>query len=606
MQSRPRFKALKPNSDKETRLKRRKEARDKAREEANHNHHAPNIRPPIVTTIRAEDEELSLGLDFKLPAITVPLQKQYAGMHPVISSTQASITCASLGVDGVLDLLNNVLRTAYTLDEPFLREHLKECISNGHDFGMAYASLRPRWFDGFSELKTIMNNCRYEDEKLRREALDLDRGRITAQIRPRRVWDLFANRVVPIWVTRKFPLAISHSWMEPKLRSSIRTPINASKWPVPFLIDSSLERVRIELLNLGAEYVWLDVLCLRQFGDAEYEALRKEEWLVDVPTIGGVYHQNQMIVCYYSGLGRPFRVGDVNHERHWLKRAWTLQEISLNSICAGETDDADSPSRASVKEDGHYDDQNIDSFYERLGSLSMFAQETDNIFPVLSAMLERFAVNLNDKVAGMAYLLRSRDVPVYVEGQSTEDAWDNLLRTMNSRYLGDLLFLYPYAGSPRHAWLPSWEQIKKEDLPASGGVHLYEQVEMKACQVQSDGEDPKTESRSIARHRGYRIMECKIEGLSNNIESLSKSKPRRDGYAVIGSYRFKVQALHKQIISEDDCFTMVAGEGLEYWVVGYVGHSGLIRKHTVVRMFSEDRDRLKSLKFGSLQYSEYS
>ena len=36
------------------------------------------------------------------------------------------------------------------------------------------------------------------------------------------------------------------------------------RWPVPIPVHTSLERVRIECLNLGAEYVWADVLCLRQ------------------------------------------------------------------------------------------------------------------------------------------------------------------------------------------------------------------------------------------------------------------------------------------------------------------------------------------------------
>ncbi len=35
------------------------------------------------------------------------------------------------------------------------------------------------------------------------------------------------------------------------------------------------------MLNLGAEYVWLDVLCLRQ-KEGLREDLREEEWKVDV------------------------------------------------------------------------------------------------------------------------------------------------------------------------------------------------------------------------------------------------------------------------------------------------------------------------------------
>ncbi len=39
--------------------------------------------------------------------------------------------------------------------------------------------------------------------------------------------------------------------------------------PVPIPQDTSLDLIRIEMLNLGAEYAWLDVLCLRQEGRAK-------------------------------------------------------------------------------------------------------------------------------------------------------------------------------------------------------------------------------------------------------------------------------------------------------------------------------------------------
>ncbi len=45
------------------------------------------------------------------------------------------------------------------------------------------------------------------------------------------------------------------------------TPINGHEWPVPMPSDADLDLIRIEMLNNGAEYVWLDVLCLRQKGE---------------------------------------------------------------------------------------------------------------------------------------------------------------------------------------------------------------------------------------------------------------------------------------------------------------------------------------------------
>ncbi len=54
--------------------------------------------------------------------------------------------------------------------------------------------------------------------------------------------------------------------------------------------DADLNLIRIEMLNLGEEYAWLDVLCLRQKEEGgPREDLRVEEWRLDVTTIGGVY-----------------------------------------------------------------------------------------------------------------------------------------------------------------------------------------------------------------------------------------------------------------------------------------------------------------------------
>ncbi|KAK0214304.1 hypothetical protein IW262DRAFT_1278936 [Armillaria fumosa] len=108
--------------------------------------------------------------------------------------------------------------------------------------------------------------------------------------------------------------------------------------PVPMPKDADLNLIRIEMLNFGAEYARLDVLCLRQKARAEdppsspsqeewghREVLRREEWKVDLPTIGWVYHKGEKVVYYFSGLGLPlsFKRGDFESERSWFNGAWT-------------------------------------------------------------------------------------------------------------------------------------------------------------------------------------------------------------------------------------------------------------------------------------------
>ena len=58
--------------------------------------------------------------------------------------------------------------------------------------------------------------------------------------------------------------AVTHSWTD-DMKPLNRTPINQYQWPVPVPGGVDLEcDVRTELLSFGAEYVWLDDLCLRQ------------------------------------------------------------------------------------------------------------------------------------------------------------------------------------------------------------------------------------------------------------------------------------------------------------------------------------------------------
>ena len=117
-----------------------------------------------------------------------------------------------------------------------------------------------------------------------------------------------------------------------------------------------LEDIRGEMIRLGVRYAWLDVLCLRQKVQSTLainlaipvtevverrEQRRLEEWGVDVPTIGGVYTnsllyctlKDRTVVVFMNGLGRPFRDEGWASERHWLRRAWTLQEVPPISQC---------------------------------------------------------------------------------------------------------------------------------------------------------------------------------------------------------------------------------------------------------------------------------
>ena len=188
-------------------------------------------------------------------------------------------------------------------------------------------------------------------------------------MRPRRIWDICGNTIIPAtWFFGPpcqlpgFPnipvgvKPISHAWVADADRTYIMTEANQWMWPIPLPRGVQLEDVRGEMIRLGVRYAWLDVLCLRQqFRPAlakdlaiparevieKHNECRKMEWKVDVPTIGAIYsdlgkrtiYRGGPIVIFMSGLGRPFRDEGWASERHWLKRAWTVQETPALSEC---------------------------------------------------------------------------------------------------------------------------------------------------------------------------------------------------------------------------------------------------------------------------------
>ena len=180
---------------------------------------------------------------------------------------------------------------------------------------------------------------------------------------PLRLWDLYSHRVITYrwfknsdWSVSNWVRyteyadywAISHSWVSAHDRVNLTTPVNQEQYPVPIPEGVTLEAVRDELLGMGAQFCWLDILCLRQryisiSGDPlpgwgkkivygrswpELEELRKEEWKTDIPMIGQIYEKSKQTIRWYNGLGRPFTETGWGDNRHWCNRVWTLQENS--------------------------------------------------------------------------------------------------------------------------------------------------------------------------------------------------------------------------------------------------------------------------------------
>ncbi|KAK0461639.1 uncharacterized protein EV420DRAFT_1330483, partial [Desarmillaria tabescens] len=381
-----------------------------------------------TVTISAFDET---GLEKS--SVRVPKQRTFRGQKPIIPSSLADTPCHDLGLDGLLEHLNKILVTTCTLDDHSLSSLLEECILNDYDFGTAYGLLRPTWYTkNWIAIQDKLSICEAQDNVTRKGVLINDRI-ITCEVPPQR---------------KRFS-AISHSWVEEEDRVDLWTPINRKEWPVPIPRDANLKLIRIEMLNLGAEYVWLDVLCLRE-RDGPREDLRAEEWRVDVPTIGHVYQEAERVVCYFSGLGRPlgFKKGDLDSNRCWFNRAWTLQEGKEDSIFGGDMGNG-----------GNMEEEVRKRFHEQVSVLKDTRWALQHVFRMLSQMQMRVSTNPVDKIAALAYLLLSREIPAYREAQCEEDAWTALVNVISKRYRGQLFFLYPEPGNGKRCWRPSWDQV---------------------------------------------------------------------------------------------------------------------------------------------------
>ncbi len=408
------------------------------------------------------------------------------GPKPVIPSSLADTPSASLGVDGLLKTLNSTLGTRYDLT-PSLSSLLEAYISKEYDFGTVYGYLRPIWFDcDFNNVEDSLCSSEAKDLEIRQQAL-VD-GQITVKglfMAPRRVWDLFSNRVVPWWVALHTPWGISHAWLDISRRKNVLTPINGHEWPVPIPEDANLDLIRIEMLNLGAEYAWLDVLCLRQEGGRN-EDLRAGEWMLDVPNIGNAYVKEK-VVCYFNGLGRPLERGfDSDSARSWFKRTWTLQETSDNWMIGGDTGD------------GTLSEEVRERFKLQLSFVEWAAW---HVVRLLSLLQDRTSEKDVDKVAALTYFLSSNGTPAhnetrpttstthnftkinpisndnsigtgdptstlapaYSELESAEDAWTALVKVMWDRHCSEMLFLYHEPGPEKNAWRPSWQQAMNWD-----------------------------------------------------------------------------------------------------------------------------------------------
>ncbi|PBK79142.1 hypothetical protein ARMGADRAFT_185164 [Armillaria gallica] len=524
-------------------------------------------------------------------SIEVPLQRSYTGgRHDVIPCSLADTPCATLGVWGLLNGLNVTLGTSRTSRE--LHTILEDFIERNYDFGTAYALLRPVWdIENPSSIQDELRRREGEDRECRQKALEGNRI-VNTYLRPRRVWDLYSNRVVPSWIIRNekspfslWPTPISHAWVDEKDRVDVRTPINGKEWPVPIPKDADLNLIRIEMLNLGAEYAWLDVLCLRQKEEGgPREDMRVEEWRLDVPTIGRLYNAGILgkVVIYLSGLGRPLRLkdGDLDSDRNWFRRAWTLQEVGDERIIAGDTPDG--PMHAQRIDGRGYETALLSRFHKELDSVKRGA---GYIFAVLAHMQKRVSTNLVDRVAGLAFPLQPYVLPAYHESETLEDAWTALVNAMVPGMQAPFLLVYPGVGLGCKKWRPTWDQVMTEPLPKDvNKLYAYVHHDDETGEDWFDGQC--IEKGYV---RGFDVES--VEGRDRCGELVVKAA---NGIA----YTFKIRVTHRFPIPEDTYTLLGDTVWSDQWAIGRRLPDQRFEKVSVIVMDDlndEERQKLKDL-----------
>lgn len=178
------------------------------------------LTPETENTDQVDNSRLANPQGAYNASAVVPLQSSFRGCGAIPSSL-SNTSCRSLGIDKLLSTFNDVLGTEYTFATPGLRQCLQRYINRGSNFGVAYGMLRPRWLsDGdlrgdFSDVLRQIRQYRQADRAMRRNAIRGDRI-VNSRIPPRRVWDLYSNRVLPFWIFPSSTMprnlwAVSHS-----------------------------------------------------------------------------------------------------------------------------------------------------------------------------------------------------------------------------------------------------------------------------------------------------------------------------------------------------------------------------------------------------------
>jgi len=458
---------------------------------------------------------------------SVPLQYKPIDDPHFLDDKLASTPCYDMSYDELLFLLNAVNDTNHSPDHPAIRNAIEDirCMYPLFDFGTVYAMLRPRLWplpiddkdsakvQGSSLLGAMEEENLNKYQKLQKNHDD-DIIHHPRDVRGRRLWDLLANRVIPLSFADgeheqvKY-FAVSHSWADASERwRDKETRVNHGEWPVPLPVGVTLDRLRTELYNLGARYIWLDVVCLRQHA-LEREDVRREELAIDMPTMGNIYNNAEQVVVYYNGLGKEFQKTGWDGERHWFKRVWTMLEAKPNFLLAGVPDSCpdllNSENEYNVRLQDRMEELGVlqKAIYhlDRPDRGNVDGSDVSTLFWDVEEVRRRYSEHDVDKIDVLRYSWCTENMPHYHfdadKEVDLERAWTLCVKYADPERQLAILFLLP-PNESSETWIPSWNWISHpdNDLPSVDHSEL----------VLTEGETMEVLPTGILRGREWVIM----------------------------------------------------------------------------------------------------
>ena len=163
----------------------------------------------------------------------------------------------------------------------------------------------------------------------------------------------------------------------------------------------------------------------------------------------------------FNGLGIPFSNNGWDDPRHWLQRAWTLQEITTErtTINGGIPRDK---GQVFLNSEGKVFGKVIKLRSAIRPVIQLAAQVNSphgcEVYELAREMTKRHATQEVDKLSGLFYLLHTTKLPCYDEKLTSEDIWQQCFHLLPAERKAEFLFNFPYRGSDQK-WFPTWTQV---------------------------------------------------------------------------------------------------------------------------------------------------